>query len=167
MGGCEVITGPLQHFFLPRPLITTILSRDVLYVLQNDTNRIMWIFTARHDFQVAHDVSAYSLIAVARAAAPYLDKESSSITAVTFAGSIWVRENSFLVYLSVMDFLLLCLTLSLQPVIHPLTSVQAVPNYNIMGPAKVIAKNNEYSASLRKRVGNYSLTNCHSLFRLP
>jgi enoyl-[acyl-carrier protein] reductase I len=48
--------------------------------------------TAREDFRVAHDVSAYSLIALARAAAPLM-AEGSSILTLTYYGSEKVFPN--------------------------------------------------------------------------
>lgn len=43
--------------------------------------------TARDGFQLALDVSSYSLIALARAAEPLLEKEGGSIVALTYLGS--------------------------------------------------------------------------------
>jgi len=48
--------------------------------------------TAREDFRVAHDVSAYSLIALARAAAPLM-KEGGSILTLTYYGADKVFPN--------------------------------------------------------------------------
>jgi len=48
--------------------------------------------TAREDFRVAHDVSAYSLIALARAAAPLMPKGGSILT-LTYYGSEKVFPN--------------------------------------------------------------------------
>jgi enoyl-[acyl-carrier protein] reductase I len=48
--------------------------------------------TAREDFRVAHDISAYSLIALARAAAPLM-AEGSSILTLTYYGSEKVFPN--------------------------------------------------------------------------
>ncbi|HWZ50119.1 MAG TPA: enoyl-ACP reductase [Granulicella sp.] len=48
--------------------------------------------TAREDFRVAHDVSAYSLIALARAAEPLM-AEGSSILTLTYYGSEKVFPN--------------------------------------------------------------------------
>jgi enoyl-[acyl-carrier protein] reductase I len=48
--------------------------------------------TAREDFRVAHDVSAYSLIALARAAAPLM-AEGSSILTLTYYGAEKVFPN--------------------------------------------------------------------------
>jgi enoyl-[acyl-carrier protein] reductase I len=48
--------------------------------------------TAREDFRVAHDVSAYSLIALARAAEPLMT-EGSSILTLTYYGSEKVFPN--------------------------------------------------------------------------
>jgi enoyl-[acyl-carrier protein] reductase I len=48
--------------------------------------------TAREDFRVAHDVSAYSLIALARAAAPLMP-EGGSILTLTYYGSEKVFPN--------------------------------------------------------------------------
>ena len=48
--------------------------------------------TAREDFRVAHDISAYSLIALARAAAPLMT-EGGSILTLTYYGSEKVFPN--------------------------------------------------------------------------
>lgn len=49
--------------------------------------------TSREGFHLAHDVSAYSLIALARAAEPLLEKEGGSIVALTYLGSQKVIPN--------------------------------------------------------------------------
>jgi enoyl-[acyl-carrier protein] reductase I len=47
-----------------------------------------FVNTSREGFRVAHDVSAYSLVALARAAGPLLEKsEQGSIVAMTYYGS--------------------------------------------------------------------------------
>lgn len=51
------------------------------------------IDTARDGFQLALDVSAYSLIALAKAAEPLLEKEGGSIVAMTYLGSEKVVPN--------------------------------------------------------------------------
>ncbi len=43
--------------------------------------------TSRDGFHLAQDVSAYSLIALAKAAEPFLEKEGGSIVALTYLGS--------------------------------------------------------------------------------
>ena len=48
--------------------------------------------TAREDFRIAHDISAYSLIALSRAAAPLM-AEGSSILTLTYYGSEKVIPN--------------------------------------------------------------------------
>lgn len=48
--------------------------------------------TSREAFRVAHDVSAYSLIAVTREALPLM-KDGGSIITMTFRGSVAVYEN--------------------------------------------------------------------------
>lgn len=50
------------------------------------------LHTAREDFRVAHDISAYSLIALARAAEPLMP-EGSSILTLTYYGSDKVFPN--------------------------------------------------------------------------
>ncbi len=50
------------------------------------------LHTAREDFRVAHDVSAYSLIALARGAEPLM-AEGSSILTLTYYGSTKVFPN--------------------------------------------------------------------------
>lgn len=51
------------------------------------------IDTARDGFQIALDVSSYSLIALARAAEPFLEKEGGSMVALTYLGSEKVIPN--------------------------------------------------------------------------
>ncbi|MGH9457231.1 MAG: enoyl-ACP reductase FabI [Thermoanaerobaculia bacterium] len=47
-----------------------------------------FVLTSREGFKIAHDVSAYSLVAMARAAAPLLEKSDlASILALTYYGS--------------------------------------------------------------------------------
>jgi enoyl-[acyl-carrier protein] reductase I len=50
------------------------------------------LHTAREDFRIAHDISAYSLIALARAAEPLM-AEGSSILTLTYYGSEKVFPN--------------------------------------------------------------------------
>ncbi len=50
------------------------------------------LHTAREDFRIAHDISAYSLIALARAAEPLMS-EGSSILTLTYYGSTKVFPN--------------------------------------------------------------------------
>ena len=51
-----------------------------------------FLLTSREDFRIAHDVSAYSLIAVARAAAPLMT-EGGSILTLTYYGSTKTFPN--------------------------------------------------------------------------
>jgi enoyl-[acyl-carrier protein] reductase I len=51
------------------------------------------IDTSRDGFQLALDVSAYSLIALAKAAEPLLEKEGGGIVALTYVGSEKVIPN--------------------------------------------------------------------------
>ena len=51
------------------------------------------IETSRDGFQLAMDVSSYSLIALAKAAEPLLEKEGGSIVALTYLGSEKVIPN--------------------------------------------------------------------------
>ncbi|MBI4115251.1 MAG: enoyl-ACP reductase [Candidatus Omnitrophica bacterium] len=51
------------------------------------------IDTAKDGFQIALDVSSYSLIALAKAAEPLLEKEGGSIVALTYLGSEKVVPN--------------------------------------------------------------------------
>lgn len=43
--------------------------------------------TSRSGFQIAHDISSYSLLALAKHAEPLLEKEAGSIVALTYLGS--------------------------------------------------------------------------------
>ncbi|MBP9865297.1 MAG: enoyl-ACP reductase [Candidatus Omnitrophica bacterium] len=49
--------------------------------------------TSREGFRMAHDISSYSLIALAKAAEPLLAKEGGSIVALTYLGSEKVIPN--------------------------------------------------------------------------
>lgn len=49
--------------------------------------------SSRDGFKLAHDISAYSLIALAKAAEPLLEKEGGSIVALTYLGSEKVVPN--------------------------------------------------------------------------
>ncbi len=51
-----------------------------------------FLLTAREDFRIAHDISVYSLIAVARGAAPLMP-EGSSILTLTYYGSTKTFPN--------------------------------------------------------------------------
>ena len=51
------------------------------------------IDTSREGYHLAHDVSAYSLIGLAKAAEPLLEKEGGSIVALTYLGSEKVVPN--------------------------------------------------------------------------
>ncbi|MDE3104301.1 MAG: enoyl-ACP reductase [Acidobacteriota bacterium] len=51
-----------------------------------------FLFTTREDFRIAHDISAYSLIALARGAAPLMT-EGGSILTLTYYGSTKVFPN--------------------------------------------------------------------------
>ena len=51
------------------------------------------IDTSREGFRLAHDISSYSLIALAKAAEPLLEKEGGSIVALTYLGSEKVIPN--------------------------------------------------------------------------
>jgi len=49
--------------------------------------------TSRDGYRMAHDISAFSLIALAKAAEPLLEKEGGSIVALTYLGSEKVIPN--------------------------------------------------------------------------
>ena len=49
--------------------------------------------TSREGFRMAHDISAYSLIVLAKAAEPLLEKEGGSIVALTYLGAEKVIPN--------------------------------------------------------------------------
>jgi enoyl-[acyl-carrier protein] reductase I len=51
------------------------------------------IDTSREGYHLAHDVSAFSLLALAKAAEPLLEKEGGSIVALTYLGSEKVIPN--------------------------------------------------------------------------
>ena len=57
-----------------------------------DTIKNDFLLTTRDDFRIAHDVSVYSLIAVARGAAPLMP-EGSSILTLTYYGSTKTFPN--------------------------------------------------------------------------
>jgi enoyl-[acyl-carrier protein] reductase I len=63
------------------------LVHSVAYATPEDLKN-EFVHTSRDGFRVAHDVSAYSLVAVTRAAAPLLEKSSQgSVIAMTYYGS--------------------------------------------------------------------------------
>ncbi len=75
-----------QHF----PVIHTVVHSVAFApadAIKND-----FLLTKRDDFRIAHDVSVYSLIAVARAAAPLLS-EGGAILTLTYFGSQVVFPN--------------------------------------------------------------------------
>ena len=49
--------------------------------------------SSREGFKIAHDISSYSLIALAKAAEPLLEKEGGSIVALTYLGADKVVPN--------------------------------------------------------------------------
>lgn len=49
--------------------------------------------TSREGFHIAHDVSSYSLLALAKAAEPLLEKEGGSVVALTYLGADKVIPN--------------------------------------------------------------------------
>lgn len=49
--------------------------------------------SSREGFKIAHDISSYSLISLAKAAEPLLEKEGGSIVALTYLGSDKVVPN--------------------------------------------------------------------------
>lgn len=49
--------------------------------------------TSREGFQIAHDISSYSLLALAKAAEPLLEKNGGSIVALTYLGAEKVIPN--------------------------------------------------------------------------
>jgi enoyl-[acyl-carrier protein] reductase I len=60
---------------------------SVAYANREDLEK-EFVTTSREGFRVAHDISAYSLVAVARAAVPLLEKSAiGSILAMTYLGS--------------------------------------------------------------------------------
>jgi enoyl-[acyl-carrier protein] reductase I len=46
--------------------------------------------TTRHAFSVAHDISAYSLVGISRAALPFMEKNGGSIIAMSYLGGVRV-----------------------------------------------------------------------------
>ena len=53
----------------------------------------MYVNTARDDFRVALDISAYSLVAVSRAALPLMKDRNAGIVTLTYLGSERVIQN--------------------------------------------------------------------------
>lgn len=49
--------------------------------------------TTREGFRIAHDVSAYSLVALAKAARPMMQGRNGSIVTLTYQGAEWVLPN--------------------------------------------------------------------------
>jgi enoyl-[acyl-carrier protein] reductase I len=73
----------------------TVLSavvHSIAFANREDLSR-PFVETSRAGFALAQDVSAYSLVAVARATAPLMSPAGSSITTLTYLGSTRVVEN--------------------------------------------------------------------------
>jgi len=69
------------------------LVHSVAYAAREDLEG-SFVATSREGFRVAHDVSAYSLVALTRAAEPLLEKSSqASVIAMTYLGSEKVAGN--------------------------------------------------------------------------
>ena len=63
------------------------LVHSVAYATPDDLKND-FVYTSREGFRIAHDVSAYSLVAVTRAAVPLLEKSAgASVLAMTYYGS--------------------------------------------------------------------------------
>ena len=80
----EQIDGAFAEIAAAFPVIHTVVHSVAFApadAIKND-----FLLTKRDDFRIAHDVSAYSLIAVARAAAPLMT-EGGSILTLTYYGS--------------------------------------------------------------------------------
>ena len=46
-----------------------------------------FVATTRQAFSIAHDISAYSLVGLSRAALPFMEKNGGSIVAMTYLGA--------------------------------------------------------------------------------
>ena len=57
-----------------------------------------FLLTTRDDFRIAHDVSVYSLIAVARGAAPLMTEGGAMLT-LTYYGSTKTFPNLSLIHI--------------------------------------------------------------------
>ncbi|HYR88952.1 MAG TPA: enoyl-ACP reductase [Terriglobia bacterium] len=65
----------------------------VLAYAPGDALEGMYVNTKRDDFRVALDISAYSLVAVSRAALPLMKDRNSAIVTLTYLGSERVIQN--------------------------------------------------------------------------
>jgi enoyl-[acyl-carrier protein] reductase I len=83
----EALTGSLAA--LGRPLHAVVHS--LAFANREDLTR-PFVETSREGFRLAQDVSAYSLVAVARATAPHMT-EGGSLTTLTYLGSTRVVTN--------------------------------------------------------------------------
>jgi enoyl-[acyl-carrier protein] reductase I len=52
-----------------------------------------FVLTSRDGFKLAHDISAYSLVAVTRAAVPLLEKNGGSVLTLTYHGAVKAVEG--------------------------------------------------------------------------
>jgi enoyl-[acyl-carrier protein] reductase I len=52
-----------------------------------------FVLTSREGFKLAHDISAYSLVAVTRAAVPLLEKTGGSVLTLTYHGAVKAVEG--------------------------------------------------------------------------
>jgi enoyl-[acyl-carrier protein] reductase I len=86
----EEIDGAFAQIAETFPVIHTLIH-SVAFA-PADAIRNDFLLTKRDDFRIAHDVSVYSLIAVARAAAPLM-AEGGSILTLTYFGSQVVFPN--------------------------------------------------------------------------
>lgn len=85
------LTAHLQEY--GRPLNAVVHS--IAFANREDLSR-PFVATSREGFKLAHDVSAYSLIAVARATASLMspkDQGGGSLTTLTYLGAVRVVEN--------------------------------------------------------------------------
>jgi enoyl-[acyl-carrier protein] reductase I len=100
LGGAEVIAcdvtsdaeiDALAGFLQDRGVTISTVVHSVAFANREDLSR-PFVQTSRSGFALAHDVSAYSLVAVSRAMAPLM-KEGGSIITLSYLGAVRVVEN--------------------------------------------------------------------------
>jgi enoyl-[acyl-carrier protein] reductase I len=100
LGGAEVIAcdvtsdaeiDALAAYLQERGVTISTVVHSVAFANREDLSR-PFVQTSRTGFALAHDVSAYSLVAVSRAMAPLM-KEGGSIITLSYLGAVRVVEN--------------------------------------------------------------------------
>jgi enoyl-[acyl-carrier protein] reductase I len=88
----DALAGMLANDLKGRGAVLNAVVHSIAFANREDLSR-PFIQTSRAGFALAQDVSAYSLVAVARATAPLMAPAGGSITTLTYLGSTRVVEN--------------------------------------------------------------------------